>query len=214
LIMSMWAAGTAAAGSVIAVRSGVEAGFFRLTGAVAAVIGLAAVGSGIPAIAGVALLVVGAGLARRTRLAGGLLGAGSLAMLVTALAESSPFLAVTGSVALGGVTGGLLLGHWYLVDPRLPRLLLRRLNFGGACGLLADVLSLVALEGLTEGGVDALAPIGVYGVLAGASIVLMLGVWGALREPAYSAVMAATGLSYLAVLTCLAAVAVGRSLVT
>ena len=50
-------------------------------------------------------------------------------------------------------------------------------------------------------------------VLSVLSGVLMLAVWFALKEPAYSAVMAATGLSYLAVLTVIGAGVTGRSLV-
>ena len=45
------------------------------------------------------------------------------------------------------------------------------------------------------------------------SVILMAGVLGSLRYPAYSGVMAATGLSYLAVLTSLGAVFLGRALV-
>jgi hypothetical protein len=45
------------------------------------------------------------------------------------------------------------------------------------------------------------------------SIALMVGVFAALRYPAYSGVMAATGLSYLAVLTSLGGVFLGRVLV-
>ena len=41
----------------------------------------------------------------------------------------------------------------------------------------------------------------------------MVGVIGALKWPAYSGVMAATGLSYLALLTTLGAVFLGRALV-
>jgi hypothetical protein len=46
-----------------------------------------------------------------------------------------------------------------------------------------------------------------------ASIVLMAAAIAALRQPAYSGVMAATGLSYLAVLTTLGGVFLGRVLV-
>lgn len=122
-------------------------------------------------------------------------------------------MAFTGSVALGGVTGGLLLGHWYLFDPRLPRPLLRRLNVVGLAGLGADVLVLLGTGLTAEGTAKALAPVWVFAVLAAASALLMRAVRGALREAAYSALMAATGLSYLAVLTSLATLIVGRSLV-
>ena len=49
-------------------------------------------------------------------------------------------------------------------------------------------------------------------VLAAATITLMAGVMGALRAEGYSGVMAATGLSYLALLTALGAAVVGRML--
>jgi hypothetical protein len=45
------------------------------------------------------------------------------------------------------------------------------------------------------------------------SVVLLAGVIGSLRYPAYAGVMAATGLSYLAVLTTLGGVFLGRVLV-
>jgi hypothetical protein len=45
------------------------------------------------------------------------------------------------------------------------------------------------------------------------SVVLLAGVIGSLRYPEYAGVMAATGLSYLAVLTTLGGVFLGRVLV-
>ncbi|MGB8361347.1 MAG: hypothetical protein WCE80_08120, partial [Acidimicrobiia bacterium] len=50
-----------------------------------------------------------------------------------------------------------------------------------------------------------------FWILLVTSIILMAAVIGALRYPAYSGVMAATGLSYLALLTTLGAVFVGRA---
>ena len=52
-----------------------------------------------------------------------------------------------------------------------------------------------------------------YWVLVVTSVVLMVAVIAAIRYPAYSGVMAATGLSYLALLTTLGAVFVGRAIV-
>ncbi len=49
-------------------------------------------------------------------------------------------------------------------------------------------------------------------VAAIATVILMAAVLGALRQPSYTGVMAATGLSYLAVITSLAATVLGRSL--
>lgn len=209
----MWAAGTAGAGAITVRAGGVQPGFYRLTSFVVAFIGLFVVAGDIRMVLGVGLAVVAALNARKTRLVGGLLAGSSVSMLVAAAAVSHPAAAVTGAAAMGGVTGALLLGHWYLVDPRLPRRLLVRLNAVGLVGLVADVLVLAGLGAITGESSQALAPAWVFVVLAAVSITLILAVWGALRGAAYSAVMAATGLAYLAVITCLAAITVGRSLV-
>jgi hypothetical protein len=209
----MWAAGTAGAGAITVSTGGVQAGFNRLSSLVAAFVGLFVAAGEIPMMIGVGLAVLASLVARRTRLVGGLLALSSLSMLVTASTTGSPAAAVTGAAALGGVTGALLLGHWYLVDPRLPRRLLVRLNTIGLVGLIADVLVLAVLGAMSGGSSEALAPTWVSGVLTAFTATLILAVWGALRGPSYSAVMAATGLAYLAVITCLAAVTVGRSLV-
>ena len=63
-----------------------------------------------------------------------------------------------------------------------------------------------ALAGISGLGVA------VFGGLAAMSVLLMIGVWYSLKEPSYPGVMAATGLSYLAVLTSLGATALGRTL--
>ena len=78
----------------------------------------------------------------------------------------------------------------------------------GSSGLSVDALLLALAGGLPGGGATV-----AFWVLLVTSIVLMVGVIGALRYPAYSGVMAATGLSYLAVLTTLGSVFVGRALV-
>jgi hypothetical protein len=111
-------------------------------------------------------------------------------------------------LALGGVTGEMALGHWYLVDPRLPRSSLRLLGLIGIVGLVADAGALLFVGDLAGSGATL-----AFWTLLVSSILLMLGVIGALRHPAYSGVMAATGLSYLAVLTTLGAVFLGRALV-
>ncbi|MDP2624135.1 MAG: hypothetical protein Q8Q29_10090, partial [Actinomycetota bacterium] len=51
-----------------------------------------------------------------------------------------------------------------------------------------------------------------YVALSATSLLLMVAVFFALRERAYSGVMAATGLSYLALLTSIGAVALARML--
>ena len=69
--------------------------------------------------------------------------------------------------------------------------------------LLIGAGALVGVSGL--GGI-------VFGALTGMSVLLMIAVWYSLKEPSYPGVMAATGLSYLAVLTSLGATTLGRTL--
>jgi hypothetical protein len=101
----------------------------------------------------------------------------------------------------------MALGHWYLVDPRLPRSILKNLAIVGIVGLVADAVVL-AVAGFPSGGATI-----AYWVLMATSVALMVAVIAALRYPAYSGVMAATGLSYLAVLTTLGGMFLGRALV-
>jgi hypothetical protein len=49
--------------------------------------------------------------------------------------------------------------------------------------------------------------------LGATTVALMVGVWFSLRVPSYTGVMAATGLSYLATLTALGAVVIGRAVI-
>jgi hypothetical protein len=126
---------------------------------------------------------------------------------VTAMA-----LLVTGTLLLGGITTEMLLGHWFLVDPTLPRWSLIALDAVAALGLSFEVAVVVGSGSLVASGQDA-AYSAVYAALATFCGLLMIGVWGSLREPRYSGVMAATGLSYLAVLVAFGVVTVGRSLV-
>lgn len=114
---------------------------------------------------------------------------------------------MVGAAFLGTVTDAMLLGHWYLVQPGLPR---RHLNeLVGAMGVIwpLEVLVMLLPTGMISvftGTVDD----GWGGVLGWfwAACALTTGVLvrvtrAALRERQYSAVMAATGLLYLAILT-------------
>jgi hypothetical protein len=120
----------------------------------------------------------------------------------------------TGALFLGAVTDAMLLGHWYLVQPGLPR---RHLNdLVRALGWLwpLEVFALVLPTGMIAvwtGAVDDGwgGTLGwFWGACAVTTIVLVFVTRAALRERSYSAVMAATGLLYLAILT-----AFGTSLV-
>ena len=121
-------------------------------------------------------------------------------------------LLVSGVVFLGAISTEMLLGHWFLVDPTLPQWSLITLDGIAALGLVAELTIVVASGSLVLTGPDGAFGL-VYLAMVGFCGVLMAGVWGSLREPRYSGVMAATGFSYLAVLVAFGAVTVGRSLV-
>ncbi len=209
-ILLAWAAGLAMVAGFVSLAQLVGPGFNWLTAGTAGFIGLAgtlAAGAWWARIGAIAL-VVGLIWARNRPFAGVMFLLAGIGYLIEAALLGGWLLAMTASLSLGGVTGEMLLGHWYLIDPRLPRWALRTLAVAGIVGLSVDALLLAFAGGLPGGGATF-----AFWVLLVTSIVLMVGVLGALRYPAYSGVMAATGLSYLAVLTTLGAVFLGRALV-
>jgi hypothetical protein len=157
----------------------------------------------------IGLSVLAGGAARSPRIASGLLAAAGFVFAAGAAARSPVLPVATGALFLGGITSEMMLGHWFLIDPRLPRWSLRALTAAGGVGLVLDVAYLA-----TEGAFGWQASDAVMGwafvVLAATSAVLVVGVWLALREKRYTGVMAATGLSYLATLTAFGAVVLGR----
>jgi hypothetical protein len=211
-VLLAWAGGVALAAAVVTVWSIVGPGFTWLGAATALLVGIWPAFTGDPAmIAGAVASGLGGLAVNRSRTVAGVALAVAAAMFALAAMDfGGPVLAVTATLALGGITGEMLLGHWYLVDPTMPRLVLRLLAVGGIVGILIDSLMVVAMVGSPPGGFAS----GVFWVLVLTTLVLMVAVIGALRHPAYSGVMAATGLSYLAVLTGLATVFVGRVLAT
>ncbi len=114
---------------------------------------------------------------------------------------------LAGAAFLGAVTDAMLLGHWYLVQPGLGRAPLNDLNRWLAIVWPIEVSSLLWPTGMLSvlsGSVDD----GYGGVLgwfwlacAVTTLALTFVTRAALKERAYSAVMAATGLLYLAILT-------------
>ena len=114
---------------------------------------------------------------------------------------------VLGAAFLGAVTDAMLLGHWYLVQPGLGRGPLEELNLWVGYVWPFEVAALLWPPGMVQvlgGSIDD----GYNGVLgwfwlacAISTIALVVVTRLALRERAYSAVMAATGLLYLAILT-------------
>ncbi len=124
---------------------------------------------------------------------------------------------LTGAVFLGSVTDAMLLGHWYLVQPGLSREPLQEIVTICLVVWPIEVIAMLLPPGMV--GVIANGDDG-YGGLLGwmwvvsaiTTIVLVYVARLALREKYYSAVMAATGLLYLAILTAFGTDVVARAL--
>ena len=125
-----------------------------------------------------------------------------------------------GAAFLGAVTDAMLLGHWYLVQPGLPRRLLHELV--NALGVVwpAEVIAMLLPTGMVSvwsGAVDDGwgGTLGwLWAACAVTTIVLVVVTKAALREKEYSAVMAATGLLYLAILTAFGTDLVARAVLS
>lgn len=137
---------------------------------------------------------------------------GAIGLIAAALdAGGNPAVALArtlvGAAFIGAISDAMLLGHWYLTQPGLPRRLLNEMV--GALKWLwpAEVLVMLLPTGMIAvltGSVDD----GWGGMLGWmwlacsiTTIILIFVTEAALKERAYSAVMAATGLLYLAILT-------------
>lgn len=114
---------------------------------------------------------------------------------------------LVGTVFLGAVSDAMLLGHWYLVQPGLPRTILNELvtalrwilPFEVAVMLLPTGMVSV-LSGSVDDGWGGM--LGWFWVACAITTAVLIEVTrAALKERYYSAVMAATGLLYLAILT-------------
>jgi hypothetical protein len=137
----------------------------------------------------------------------GLVAAGVDAASGTGSAVVSVVRLFTGALFLGAVTDAMLLGHWYLVQPGLPR---RHLNeLVTALGLTwpLQVIAMLLPTGMLavfRGDVDDgwNGTLGwMWAACAVTTLILVFVTRAALKERYYSAVMAATGLLYLAILT-------------
>ena len=137
---------------------------------------------------------------------------GLIAMLAAAEFAGGPYALaaarlIVGALFLGSVSDAMLLGHWYLVQPGLRREPLKELVLWTAAMWpleIAVFLWPVGMVQVLNGTIDD----GYAGVLgwmwiacAVFTIGLIFATWKALEERYYSAVMAATGLLYLAILT-------------
>lgn len=175
------------------------------------------------AMAGAALLALVVSVVRR---AAGLAGPGSFPPGLDLLAPSAGLVAVVaaavaaggndalaiarfvvGAAFLGVVTDAMLLGHWYLVQPGLSREPIKELVTWALWITPIEIVLLFVPTGMVDvltGSID-----DGWGGLLGwmwvlfalATLGLLLASRAALREPYYSAVMATTGLLYLAILT-------------
>ena len=216
LLFVMWGAGVAAGSALVATWRVVGRGYLWLAGGVAT--GLAAIaalaGGGALAWVAAVLATGGALAAKRDLVAAALFTASSGVLLITGYeaGELALALLLSGTVLLGAITSEMLLGHWFLVDPTLPRRSLLTLDALSGVGLVAEAGLVAASGSLAVSAIDGILT-GVWAALVVLGGLLMIGVWFSLREPRYSGVMAATGLSYLAVLVAFGIVAAGRSLV-
>jgi hypothetical protein len=137
--------------------------------------------------------------------------AGLIAGGVDAAGSESTWLSVArvvaGAAFLGAVSDAMLLGHWYLVQPGMSRApLLELVRWAGRVWPFEVALLLVptGMASVWSGSID-----DGYGGMLGwfwaacavTTIALVVVTRAALRERSYSAVMAATGLLYLAILT-------------
>ena len=125
-----------------------------------------------------------------------------------------------GAAFLGCVTDAMLLGHWYLTQPGLPRRhlneLVRWLGWIWPVEVIALLLPtgmLAVLSGEIDDGWG--GQLGWFWVLCAiTTIVLVVVTRAALKERSYSAVMAATGLLYLAILTAFGTDLVARAVLS
>ncbi len=131
--------------------------------------------------------------------AGGVAAGGPVALSIARV--------VTGALFLGAVSDAMLLGHWYLVQPGLRRAPLVQLVRLGMVLWIAETVVLLwptgvvsILTGSVDDGFGGL--LGWYWVLCAVGSAVLLGATeAALRIRRYAAVMAGTGLLYLAIMT-------------
>lgn len=112
-----------------------------------------------------------------------------------------------GAAFLGAVSDAMLLGHWYLVQPGLPRSILGELVTVMRVVTPIEIVVMLVPTGMVSvlnGSIDDgwNGTLGWFWVACAITTIALTEVTRlALRERSYSAVMAATGLMYLAILT-------------
>ena len=114
---------------------------------------------------------------------------------------------VVGTFFLGAVSDAMLLGHWYLVQPGLPRSILGELVTALRWITPVEIAVMLLPTGMVSvinGSIDDGwgGMLGWFWIACSITTVVLTEVTrAAMREKSYSAVMAATGLLYLAILT-------------
>jgi hypothetical protein len=127
---------------------------------------------------------------------------------------------VVGAAFLGAVTDAMLLGHWYLVQPGMPRAPLLEVIRWLAVIWPFEVAALLwptgmvsVINGSIDDGYNGL--MGWFWIACAVTTIVLVGVTrAALKERQYSAVMAATGLLYLAILTAFGTDLVARAVLS
>jgi hypothetical protein len=150
---------------------------------------------------------------------------GLIGLLVTDVGPETSFLLgasrlVVGALFLGSVTDAMLLGHWYLVQPGLARgQLLELVRWVGWIWPFEVIVMLIpigmvsALNGSIDDGYGGI--LGWFWVVSAITTIGLIFVTrAALKERYYSAVMAATGLLYLAILTAFGTDLVARAILS
>ncbi|HEX4866559.1 MAG TPA: hypothetical protein VFV32_02935 [Acidimicrobiales bacterium] len=148
---------------------------------------------------------------------------GAVGLVAAGIAAGDPALlsvvrTVVGAAFLGCVTDGMLLGHWYLVQPGMPRAaLLEQVRWLGwiwpfeVAALLWPTGMVSVVNGSIDDGYNGM--LGWFWIAcAVTTIALVVVTRAALKERQYSAVMAATGLLYLAILTAFGTDLVARAI--
>ena len=137
---------------------------------------------------------------------------GKLGLLAAAVFAGGPYLLaalrlLVGAAFLGAVSDAMLLGHWYLVQPGLRRDSVKDLVRWTAIVWPFELAVFLWPTGMVQ-VFNSTVSDGYHGLLGWiwiACAVTTIGLvgltWLALKERYYSAVMAATGLLYLAILT-------------
>ncbi len=127
---------------------------------------------------------------------------------------------VVGAAFMGAVTDAMLLGHWYLVQPGMPRGPLLELIRWLAATWPFEIVVLLwptgmvsVINGSIDDGYKGL--MGWFWIACAVTTIILVGVTrAALKERQYSAVMAATGLLYLAILTAFGTDLVARAVLS